>query len=88
MQSPLVDWLYSYALNNRLDGHFTDGEEEYLSCLRYSELHLERLTALLDEHARAELDDYVRERDIVDSYHREALFFAGLSIGLQLSRLG
>ena len=88
MQSPLVDWLYSYALNNRLDGHFTDGEEEYLSCLRCSELHLERLTAMLDEPARKELEAYTQEQSIVDSYHREALFFAGLSIGLQLSRLG
>ena len=88
MRSPLVDWLYAYALDNRLDGHFTDGEEEYLSCLHYSELHLERLTALLDDAARRELEAYTQEQDIVDSYHREALFFAGLSIGLELSRLG
>ena len=88
MRSPLVDWLYAYALDNRLDGHFTDGEEEYLSCLHHSELHLERLTSLLDDAARRELEAYTQEQDIVDSYHREALFFAGLSIGLELSRLG
>ena len=88
MKSPLIDWLYSYAQENRLDGHFTDGEEAYLSCLHYSELHLNRLTALLDEAARKELEDYTREQDIVDSYQRQATFCAGLTIGLELSRLG
>ena len=88
MKSPLIDWLYSYALETRLDGHFTDGEEEYLSCLHYSELHLNQLTALLGEAARKELEDYTREQDIVDSYQRQATFYAGLSIGLALSRLG
>ena len=88
MFSPLARCLYDYALNNRLDGHFTDGEEEYLSCLIHSDKHLDRLTAMLDESARTELEDYVRERGIVESYHREALFSAGLSMGLALSRLG
>lgn len=88
MRSPLVDWLYSYALDTRLDSHFTDGEEEYLSCLTFGEQRLERLRAMLDGPARQELDDYVREWGIVESYHRESLFSAGLAIGLELSRLG
>ena len=88
MRSPLVDWLYSYALNNRLGGQYTDGEEEYISCLYSSERRLERLAAMLDGNAQRELEDYLREQGIVDSYHRESLFFAGLSIGLELSRLG
>lgn len=88
MKSPLIDWLYSYALDNRLDGHFTDGEDEYLSCLRYSEERLQRLKVMLGEAERQELEDYLREQGIVDSYHRESLFYAGLSIGLALARLG
>ena len=88
MLSPLAGWLYSYALNNCLDGHFTDGEEEYLSCLTDGEARLERLRTMLDDTARKELDDYVREWSIVESYHRESLFSAGLAIGLELSRLG
>lgn len=88
MKSPLVDWLYTYAQENRLDGRFTDGEEEYLSCLHYSELHLNRLTAMLEGDAGRELEAYTRERDTVEYHNRKALFFAGLSIGLELSRLG
>ncbi len=88
MLSPLAGWLYSYALNNRLDGHFTDGEEEYLSCLYRCDRDLERLAALLDAPARQVLDDYIRGRDTLESYHREALFSAGLAMGLELSRLG
>lgn len=88
MKSPLIDWLYSYALDNRLDGHFTDGEDEYLSCLRHSERQLQHLEDTLGEAQRQELEDYLREQGIVDSYHRESLFYAGLSIGLALARLG
>ena len=88
MLAPLAGCLYAYALNNRLDGHFTDGEEEYLSCLTFGENRLKRLRSMLDEPARQELDDYVREWSIVESYHRQSLFSAGLSIGLELSRLG
>lgn len=88
MLSPLAGHLYAYALDQHLDGHFTDGEEEYLSCLTFGEQRLERLRAMLDEPARQELEDYVREWSIVESYHRESLFSAGLSIGLELSRLG
>lgn len=77
MRSPLVDWLYSYALNNRLDGYYTDGEEEYLSCLHYTDEHLNHLNEILDETIQKELDKYVRTRDIVESYHREALFSPG-----------
>ena len=88
MLSPLAGWLYSYALNNRLDGHFTDGEEEYLSCLVNGEARLERLRAMLDETVRKELDDYVRDWSIVESYHRESLFSAGLAMGMELSRVG
>lgn len=88
MRLPLVDWLYAYALDNHLDGHFTDGEEEYLSCLHYSEERLQHLESMLDGAARQELEDYLREQGIVDSYHRESLFYAGLSMGLALARLG
>lgn len=88
MKSPLIDWLYAYALDNRLDGHFTDGEEEYLSCLRQSERKLQHLEDTLGEAERQELEDYLHEQGIVDCYHRESLFYAGLSIGLALARLG
>ena len=88
MKSPLVDWLYSYALETRLDGHFTDGEEEYMSCQYYSELHLNRLTTMLEGDAGKALEAYTQEQDTVEYYNRKALFFAGLSIGLELSRLG
>lgn len=88
MLSPLAGQLYAYAMDKRLDGHFTDGEDEYVSCLYNSGEQLKRLTAMLDEATRRELDNYIRERDIVESYNREALFSAGLSIGLELSRLG
>lgn len=87
MLSPLAGCLYAYALNNRLDGHFTDGEEEYLSCLTSGENRLKRLRSMLNEPARQELDNDVQEWSIVESYQRESLFSAGLSIGLELSRL-
>ncbi len=88
MLSPLVDQLYAYALDKRLDGQFTDGEDEYLSCSLSADSSLDRLNKLLDETARKELAEYVRARDMVESYHRKALFSAGLSMGLALSRLG
>ena len=87
MFSPLTDWLYDYAMDKRLDGRFTDGEEEYVSSLFSAESSLGRLTEILDKPARDELDRYVQARDRVEYYHRKALFSSGLSIGQKLSRL-
>jgi len=87
MLSPLAGWLYAYAMDKRMDGRFTDGEDGYLSCSLSADKCLDRLNELLDEAAREGLDEYVRTRDMVESYRREAIFSAGLSIGLELSRL-
>ena len=87
MLSPLADSLYDYVMDKRLDGRFTDGEEEYISSLFSAERLLNHLAEILDKPAREELDQYVQARDTVEYYHRKALFSAGLSIGQELSHL-
>ncbi len=88
MFSPIADCLYDYVMETHLDGRFTAGIEEYVSSLFYAERVLEHLNELLDEPARKELEKYVGLRDTVDYYNRKALFSAGLSVALALSRLG
>lgn len=88
MLSPLLASLYSYAQNSSLIRRFLAEDADFWSGERWGELALEHLNAMLDAPALKELERFIEARELEGAAEQEACFLAGLSVGLELSRLG
>lgn len=62
-------------------------EPEYEDRLRAVNKQEQRLRAMLDEEAKALLDDLIDQRNLLCSYHEQVLFRAGFRLAMELERL-
>lgn len=82
----LLQILYNYARNHRMLLTL-EQETQYMDSSVVSEKEYRKLQQLLSEESRAHLENYNGERVLQHSIELESIFRAGLSIGLELSRL-
>ena len=81
----LMRILYDYASSYRLAGSMEDCEQ-YNESDKSAERSLKALQDALNEQELKKLQNYLDEQMTVQSLEREAIFRAGFSIGLELSR--
>ena len=84
--TPLVETLYHYALEHRADQYLHLEEPEYTDNQHMVTQALKRLQAMGGE-ARECAENLEYGAAVQTGIEREALFQAGLSLGLELSRL-
>lgn len=82
----LLKTLYEYAYRHRMLFYLED-ETQFHECEIMSERNRKELRRLLSEEGRAYLENYDGEQRLQRSLELEAMFRAGLSLGLELSRL-
>lgn len=88
MPTPLMTSLYSYAQNSFLIRRFLDQDADFWSGERWGNVALDHLKPMLDAPALKELERFIEARELEGTAEQEACFLAGLSVGLELSRLG
>ena len=81
----LMRILYDYASKYRLAGSMEDCEQ-YNENDKLAERSLKALQEALNEQELKQLENYLSELQIVRDIEHEAIFCAGFSIGLELSR--
>lgn len=86
MSDPVLA-LYQHMMKNDIHLQYMGDLEEYESNAAYSEAACKRLQAMLDAPAKKELDMFLDMKIVADSIELEAVFTAGLAMGLQLLRL-
>lgn len=85
MNTPL-ETLYVYACENRI----TYSHEDRLKCSHSADLSEQakkELMEMLPSEGQRRFQDYIREEQLLQTLELESMFRAGLSIGLELSRL-
>lgn len=88
MPTPLMTSLYSYAQNSFQIRRFLDQDPDFWSGERWGNVALDNLKPMLDAPALKELERFIEARELEGAAEQEACFLAGLSVGLELSRLG
>ncbi len=85
----LIFALYRHMVEKKLYLQYLSpsDRDEYQANLDGSSAALQRLRASLEGLSKKELDIFLDENLIVDSMEAEAIFTAGLAVGLQLLRL-
>ena len=78
--------LYDYASRYRLSGSMEDCEQHNEND-KLAERSLKALQETLNEEERKQLEYYLSGQRTVQSIELEAMFCAGFSIALELSRL-
>lgn len=87
MRSALLASLYSYAQNSFLIRRFLDQDPDFWSGEHWGDVALDHLKPMLDAPALEELERFIQARELEGAAEQEACFLAGLSVGLELSRL-
>ena len=82
----LIHILYDYALENQLS-NFLDDPSQHLSDTASGARQYAELKKRLDKDGQQYLEDYTEEMQTKHTMEQEALFRAGLPIGMALSRL-
>ena len=82
----LMRILYDYASRYRMSGSMEDCEQ-YTESTKTMERSLKALHELLSEKELQHFENYLDEQRMVQSIELEAMFCAGFSIALELSRL-
>lgn len=82
----LLRTLYDYAFEHRM-ARCLEEEPSYHECGATTERQLRELRGLLDTEGARRLEDYVDDMELLHTLKLEAMFQAGLSVGLELSRL-
>lgn len=82
----LMRILYDYASRYRLAGSMEDCEQ-YNESDKSAERNLKVLKETLNEQELERLENYLGEQQLIQALECEAMFCAGFSIGLELSRL-
>ena len=80
-----IQTLYEYARKTRIPTFLTGGE--YESASEIVTRQEERLAVLLPADGKQVWEDFQGDSDLLQSMELEAAFQAGLSLGLELSRL-
>ena len=78
--------LYDYASRYHLSGSMEDCEQ-HIENEKLAERSLKALQEALNEQERKHLENYLDGQRTVQSIELEAMFCAGFSIGMELSRL-
>lgn len=81
----LLRTLYDYAFEHRMPLCLEE-EPSYRECGAATERQLRELRRLLDGEGARRLEDYVDDMELLYTLKLEAMFQAGLSVGLELSR--
>ena len=82
----LMQILYDYASSYRLAGSMADCEQ-FNESEKLAKSSLKDLQEALNEQELKKLQNYLGEQQILQDLEREAIFRAGFSIGLELSRV-
>ena len=83
--SDSMEVLFSYAQDWLVKALLT-AEPEYGDALRHADSQEQRLRALLNGETEDLLDNLIDERNLLFSYHGQALFRAGFRLAMELGR--
>lgn len=81
----LMEELFVYARENRIKGYLCK-DPDYSSALCCSEKQLTKLQEQLSPQQSSRLNSFLNERDLVFFCELRAIFQAGFSMGMELSR--
>ena len=84
--SELINYIVKYASQNRMPAYLV-GNDRYRDSERVSQKQLEKIRQLLSEEGQQRLKDLLSELELMQDEALEAMCLAGISIGLELSRL-
>ena len=78
--------LYDYATRYKLCGSMEDCEQ-YKESTEIMERSMKKLREKLNDEEKQLLENYIDEQTLIQALDMESSFRAGLSIGLELSRM-
>lgn len=84
--SQLIQALRAFAEESRIPSQLL--KPEYTENLQYSREHFQWLKDNLGQEAKRHLNDYATMAMLSDGEYCDALFRAGLALGLELALLG
>ncbi|MDE7221430.1 MAG: hypothetical protein K2O45_17755 [Oscillospiraceae bacterium] len=82
----LVRILYDHAYEHRMP-YYLDDESQYRESSIMIDRQYKDLQKMLTADGQQRLEDYAGEKSVLHDLELEAIFRAGISIGLELSRL-
>ena len=82
----LLQALYTYTYENRMQ-YAQEDKLRYNESSRIAEQAKKELREMLSEEGQKRLEEYVEEEGTKQSLELKTMFRAGLSIGLELSRI-
>ena len=82
----LLQALFTYAYENRMV-YTQENRFKIKELSRVSDQTKKQVTELLPEKSRELFDSYIEDEQLIQGLELEAIFRAGLAIGMELSRL-
>lgn len=82
----LLKTLFTYAQENRIV-YSRETKAQVRQSIQLTEQAEAELMEQLSEKGRQQLENYIQEEELLQCLELEAIFRAGLSIGLELARL-